>query len=186
MGNKESVPVFTEDELRMYRDLTVFSKNEIRHVYQKFQALGTKDKPVTRDSKIPREDLYRLKELRINPFKDRMVTVFSSSKDGSMTFEDFLDMMSVFSEKSTKQIKAEYVFRIYDFDEDGYLGWEDIRTVISLLTGEEKLKETDMYQLIENMYNEGDVDDDGTLSFVEFENMMDNCPDIVRNFRFRL
>jgi hypothetical protein len=30
------------------------------------------------------------------------------------------------------------------------------------------------------MFDEGDVDDDGTLSFDEFENMMDNCPDIVR------
>ena len=35
---------------------------------------------------------------QVNPFKDRICKVFSSSKDGELTFEDFLDMMSVFSE----------------------------------------------------------------------------------------
>lgn len=36
--------------------------------------------------------------VQVNPFKDRICKVFSSSKDGELTFEDFLDMMSVFSE----------------------------------------------------------------------------------------
>ena len=36
--------------------------------------------------------------LQVNPFRDRICKVFSSSGDGALTFEDFLDMMSVFSE----------------------------------------------------------------------------------------
>ena len=38
--------------------------------------------------------------------------VFSSS-EGGMTFEDFLDMMSVFSDNAPKPVKVEYAFRIY-------------------------------------------------------------------------
>jgi Ca2+-binding EF-hand superfamily protein len=38
----------------------------------------------------------------VNPFRDRICKVFSSSKDGNLTFEDFLDMMSVFSENVSK------------------------------------------------------------------------------------
>ena len=38
--------------------------------------------------------------------------VFSSSRDG-MTFVDFLDMMSVFSDNAPKPVKMEYAFRIY-------------------------------------------------------------------------
>jgi len=30
-----------------------------------------------------------------------------------MTFEDFLDMMSVFSDNAPKSVKVEYAFRIY-------------------------------------------------------------------------
>lgn len=53
--------------------------------------------------------------LKVNPFKERIVKVFSSSTSGddSMTFEDFLDMMSVFSDNAPVSIKIEYAFRIY-------------------------------------------------------------------------
>lgn len=50
--------------------------------------------------------------LQMNPFKDRIVKVFSSSGDG-LTFEDFLDMLSVFSENAPKDLKTEYAFKIY-------------------------------------------------------------------------
>lgn len=49
----------------------------------------------------------------MNPFRDRIVDVFSSGNDGDMTFEDFLDMMSVFSDGAPKNVKVEYAFRIY-------------------------------------------------------------------------
>lgn len=52
-------------------------------------------------------------ELRVNPFGDRICKVFSSSNDGDCTFEDFLDMMSVFSESAPKSVKAEHAFRIF-------------------------------------------------------------------------
>lgn len=46
--------------------------------------------------------------MQVNPFKDRICKVFSSSKDGELTFEDFLDMMSVFSENVSLQTYLEY------------------------------------------------------------------------------
>lgn len=52
-------------------------------------------------------------ELKVNPFGDRICRVFSSSHDGDCTFEDFLDMMSVFSDAAPKPVKAEHAFRIF-------------------------------------------------------------------------
>ena len=50
--------------------------------------------------------------LQENPFKRRICEVFS--EDGqNMTFDDFLDMFSVFSEAAPRDIKAVYAFRIY-------------------------------------------------------------------------
>ena len=57
--------------------------------------------------------LTKVNYFQVNPFKDRILRVFSSSGDGSMTFEDFLDMMSVFSDNAPLSIKIEYAFRIY-------------------------------------------------------------------------
>ena len=50
--------------------------------------------------------------IQVNPFKDQICKVFSSSGDG-LTFEDFLDMMSVFSDGAPKNVKVEYAFRVY-------------------------------------------------------------------------
>jgi calcium and integrin-binding protein 1 len=59
------------------------------------------------------EIMLNYPELRVNPFGDRICLVFSSSRDGDCTFEDFLDMMSVFSEEAPISVKAEYAFRIF-------------------------------------------------------------------------
>lgn len=50
-----------------------------------------------------------------NPFQHRICRVFSTSDDGddSMSFEDFLDMLSVFSDSATSDIKSHYAFRIF-------------------------------------------------------------------------
>lgn len=49
-----------------------------------------------------------------NPFRDRICRVFSTSesKDG-LTFEDFLDLLSAFSDSATLEIKSHYAFRIF-------------------------------------------------------------------------
>ncbi|CAF4638165.1 unnamed protein product, partial [Rotaria magnacalcarata] len=48
-----------------------------------------------------------------NPFRKRIVEVFSSQPDGSLSFEDFLDMMNVFSQNAPKSVKVSYAFKIY-------------------------------------------------------------------------
>lgn len=48
-----------------------------------------------------------------NPFKRRICEVFSEDGSGSMSFDDFLDMFSIFSEAAPRDIKTVYAFRIY-------------------------------------------------------------------------
>ena len=47
--------------------------------------------------------------------KGSVCHVFSTSdmKDGSLTFEDFLDLLSAFSDSATLEIKSHYAFRIF-------------------------------------------------------------------------
>lgn len=66
-----------------------------------------------RNAKLPISKILQYPELRVNPFGDRICKVFSSSQDGDCTFEDFLDMMSVFSDAAPKAVKAEHAFRIF-------------------------------------------------------------------------
>lgn len=48
-----------------------------------------------------------------NPFKRRICQVFSHDGSGNMTFDDFLDMLSCFSENAPRDVKVYYAFKIY-------------------------------------------------------------------------
>lgn len=63
--------------------------------------------------RLPHQDIVVLEELRENPFRKRICEAFSRDGKGNLTFEDFLDLLSVFSEHCPRDIKVFYAFKIY-------------------------------------------------------------------------
>ena len=124
--------------------------------------------------------------MQVNPFADRMCQTFSEDGSGDMTFEDFLDMMSVFSEGATRDVKASYAFRIYDFDGDGYLGEKDLFQTVKMLVGSNNLSQSQLEQVVSQILAESDLDGDQRLSYVEFEHVVSRAPDFGNTFRIRM
>ncbi|XP_058020746.1 calcium and integrin-binding family member 4 [Ahaetulla prasina] len=81
----------------------------------------------------------------MNPFRDRICKVFST--DGYFTFEDILGMASVFSYLACPTLKVEYAFRIYDFNNDGFIDEEDLQNVIRRLINKNNLSEEEIVSL---------------------------------------
>ncbi|KAF5294181.1 hypothetical protein FQR65_LT10892 [Abscondita terminalis] len=73
-----------------------------------------------------------------------------------------------------------------DFDGDDMLGTSDLRQVINRLIGNNQLSENEMQHLIQKILEEADLDDDGALSFAEFEHIIDKSSDFASAFRIRL
>ena len=183
MGN---VPcAFTEHELEDYQELTYLTKKEIEHLHKRFRQLAPAKVKENRHAKIPKTVIMAMPELSVNPFRERICDVFSSSQDGTLCFEDFLDMASVFCDACPKNLKVEYAFRIYDFDNDDVINIQDLKNIINRLTGVQRLCDADMTQLIQNILQEADLDDDNSLSFSEFEHIITKAPDFVNTFRIR-
>ncbi|NWT17761.1 CIB1 protein, partial [Vireo altiloquus] len=136
-------------------------------------------------ARLPKSHILTLPELRANPFQDRICHVFSTSetRDDSMSFEDFLDMLSVFSDSATSDVKSYYAFRIFDFDDDGTLDRKDLEQLVNCLTGkgeESGLSRAEMEQLIQNILEESDIDKDGTINLSEFQHVVSRSPDFAR------
>ncbi|KFQ13940.1 Calcium and integrin-binding protein 1, partial [Leptosomus discolor] len=113
----------------------------------------------------------------------------SDDGDGSMSFDDFLDMLSVFSDAATLPIKSHYAFRIFDFDADGTLDRKDLEKLVNCLTGqgeESRLSHEDMEQLIQNILEESDIDKDGTINLSEFQHVVARSPDFASSFKIVL
>lgn len=62
------------------------------------------------------------------------------------------------------------------------LGVGDIKKVIQCLIGEQNtFNDSDLKRLVHKIFEEVDFDDDGALSFSEFEHVTDMCPDFVKS-----
>lgn len=61
------------------------------------------------------------------------------------------------------------------------LGFYDLRQVIERLTGvNNKLTDNEVQHLIQKILEEADLDDDGALSFAEFEHIIDRSADFMK------
>merc|ERR1711942_16446 len=135
-----------------------------------------------------------LQELKVNPFALRICQVFAQNND-FLLFEEFLDMMSVLSEAAPPQVKAEWAFKVFDYDEDNLLGHSDVRKVVEAITnsgegaGAENIARLDKDQVasvVENVLNETDLNRTGFISLTEFKQIVTNSPDFAQSFRIKL
>uniref|UniRef100_A0A668AVM4 Calcium and integrin binding 1 (calmyrin) n=1 Tax=Myripristis murdjan TaxID=586833 RepID=A0A668AVM4_9TELE len=168
----------------------LLSEYQVRtsNAHKRFTELLSKEDKALPNPRIPMQSILTLPELKSNPFRKRICHVFSTSdmKDGSLTFEDFLDLLSAFSDSATLEIKSHYAFRIFDFDDDGTLDVGDLEKLVNCLTGETddtRLTPDEMRQLINNVSSileESDIDKDGTVNLSEFQHVISRSPDFVR------
>ncbi|CAG5958218.1 calcium and integrin-binding protein 1 [Menidia menidia] len=180
-----------KDLLSEYQELTFLTKQEILLAHKRFTELLPKEEKNLPDTRVPMERILTLPELKSNPFSKRICNVFSTSerKDGSLSFEDFLDLLSAFSDSATLEIKSHYAFRIFDFDDDGTLDYGDLEKLVNCLTGETeetRLNGDEMRQLINNILEESDIDKDGTVNLSEFQHVISRSPDFVSSFKIVL
>ncbi|XP_026221100.1 calcium and integrin-binding protein 1 [Anabas testudineus] len=183
----------SKENVSEYQELTFLTKQEILLAYKRFMELyeDKKNPPDPRVSRVSLDKIVKLPELQSNPFRERICHVFSTSelKDGSLSFEDFLDLLSAFSDSATLEIKSHYAFRIFDFDDDGTLDRNDLEKLVNRLTGETddtRLTKDEMGQLISNILEESDIDKDGTVNLSEFQHVISRSPDFVSSFKIVL
>ncbi|XP_065837283.1 calcium and integrin-binding family member 2-like [Oscarella lobularis] len=175
-------------KLEEYQNCTYFTQREIKKIFAKFKRFmenWNQEKDATKD-RLPHSKMTQfLPELENNPFSKRICTVFSSDRTGNLSFDDFLDMMSVFSEAAPRDLKATYAFKIYDFDGDEYLDAKDLDETLKMLT-KGNLEPNERETVIDKVFKEADLDDDGKLSFIEFEHVIARAPDFVNTFHIRI
>ncbi|KAG8197328.1 hypothetical protein JTE90_013455 [Oedothorax gibbosus] len=186
MGQKQSI--LPEEKIKEYELLTHLTDREIIKAYQRFCKMNPDINPFSSNPAISIDRLEDLPEFQVNPFKDRMIYAFTDPVSRCMTFEDYLDMMSVFSEKAPLLLKAEYAFKIYDFDEDDLLSKNDLKEILHRLKVIESpgLEPQDWEEILDYAMEDGDIDEDGFIAFSEFSHLMQRVADFTSTFVIRL
>ncbi|XP_035216616.1 calcium and integrin-binding protein 1-like [Stegodyphus dumicola] len=177
--------VFTENELKNYEDLTVLNRVEIVRLYNQFVNFSPSLEYGEKNPVLPPHHLCFTPALRMNPFKDRIVKVFTT-EEGEFSFEDYLNMMSVFSDKASVIVKSDYAFRINDFDDDGLISRNDLLELLKRIKGNNELSKSECEEIIQNVLAEADLNADGYIAYPEFEHLVLKSPDFLNSFRIRL
>lgn len=190
MGNKQTL--FSEEQLEDYTDVTFLTRQEILRVLKRFCEIQEEPpslKEITyerlKQTVVSYPELSKCPELKENPFRKRICHVFSADNSGSLSFDEFLLMFSVFSEKAPREMKVHYAFKIYDFDGDNFVNSGDIEQAVKLLTQNE-LAMDEIESIWEKVLFEADIDDDRKLSASEFSHVITKSPDFITTFHFRI
>lgn len=80
------------------------------------------------------------------------------------------------------ELKASYAFRIFDYNSDAQICSDDLEELLIAITGD-GLTNEEITAVVERVLKEADIDQDGRLSYPEFEHMISRAPDFVNLFR---
>lgn len=170
MGGLSTASLQPEEVIEL-QQMCHFTQPEIRRLYKRFRKLDT-----TKSGGVTRKDLLKIPELSMNPLAERITSLFKSQGqiDGSfINFRDFLRMLSVFSERASREEKERMAFRVYDMNRDNFISENDLYEVLKTMIGE-NVTDKALWQIVRNTIKDADLDGDGKLSFSEFQNVMRN------------
>lgn len=212
MGNCCSDPLvgtpFTKDDLQEYEACTNLTQSEVLQIWNIFDGVNKDEKDVDptanagdkRMRRLTKEEVQTVEQLANNPFTPRLVDIFSERGDECLTFDEFLDLFSVFSSRAPKEEKIKVAFRMYDFDDNGFIDPVDLEMVIETMLkladddDRERLSEEERICIIQKVITEGDpsvTEEDqqkhgwqnvGQISCHEFERIMQRVPDFESKF----
>uniref|UniRef100_A0A4W2D189 Calcium and integrin-binding protein 1 n=1 Tax=Bos indicus x Bos taurus TaxID=30522 RepID=A0A4W2D189_BOBOX len=142
----------TEAQTVYQKALTFLTRNEILCIHDSFLKLCPPGK-YYKEATLTVDQVSSLPALRVNPFRDRICRVFSHNN--VFSFEDVLGMASVFSEQACPSLKIEYAFRIYDFNENGFIDEEDLQRIILRLLNSDDMSEDLLTDLTSHVCAQG-------------------------------
>ena len=107
-----------------------------------------------------------------NPTEDEVLNLvieYDINGDGTIDFEEFMEMMKKQSKDHDNSAELREAFKIFDRDGNGFIDAEELKRVVTQYGA--KLSQEEAGELL----READQDGDGKLDYNEFVRMMMQC-----------
>ena len=90
-------------------------------------------------------------------------------------------------------MKAEWAFKVFDYDGDSKIRQNDIRKVLDAITGEMggqekdvRLEKEEVDSVVKNVLKEADLNGNKSISLTEFKQIVTRSPEFAERFRIKL
>lgn len=110
-----------------------------------------------------------LRSIGQNPTEDEILNLvieYDVNGDGTIDFEEFLEMMIKHSKDVDQTLEIREAFKIFDRDGNGYIDAKELKHVVTRMGHVLTSAEADEFM------KEADIDGDGKLDYNEFMKMM--------------
>lgn len=144
------------------RPIDFLSKADIEKLYAHFLKLDSDGNGL-----ISRTEFLSIPAIRSNPLAPRLLSLFDENEDGDVSFEEFMNVLAVFSSRGDKKAKLRLAFAVYDIDKDGFISPGELFISLKHMCGDH-LSDTQLQQVVDKTIRDADEDGDGRVSFVEF------------------
>ena len=113
-------------------------------------------------------------------FADNTFRAFDHNKDGSIDFREFMTGLSM-SSKGSYDEKMQWIFQLYDTNNNGLISKEEMGTIIQAIHQMCKCddEEDAATRHVEKLYQSADANGDGQLSYDEFVALAKSDPTIA-------
>lgn len=126
-----------------------FSKAELGRLFNQYWAMAYKHNVQYSESRLPvlyYADLLKYTDAR-NPLHERIILAFMGSKPrdqmylARLHFPSFVTRMSVFTRTARLQDKLEFLFRVYDTDNNEMINASDVKALLGEQHGDDMTEE---------------------------------------------
>lgn len=127
-----------EEEIEDLMNSTNFNQKELELLYERFKMLDRQN-----NGYLTYSDIMFIPEFCANPFNNRIICAMEKTIEyESMTFPFFLEIMSIFSPKSSIHQRIRFLFNVFDLNEDGRLCAAVLSKIYEMLYGNDAVRGT--------------------------------------------
>ena len=83
-----------------------------------------------KDKHLKKKKLF----LQENPFRKRICKVFSEDDSGNLTFDQFVNLFSVFSDRAPREMKVQFAFKIFGNQKQMLFSFSNDQSIASTKT----------------------------------------------------
>jgi Ca2+-binding EF-hand superfamily protein len=178
MGNINSCTLSEAELGALTGKFSAFSGDEVKALWLHFQGISADGDG---GEGISRSQFQSVLLFKDSAMIDRIFRVFDANEDGRISFEEYLQCLSVLSSKASQEDKLKLSFQIYDLDGDNMISVDDLTSALASTLREHDIiierKEID--EIVTHTMDEVCPDVTGKISLSEYEDLVAQRPQML-------